>query len=146
MSRAQMVTTDDGRKLPVFDSKRPMTLHVDEGVLERSKRKAPNACALAQSCMTKQGVKEVRIHLSRAYVRLNDTNWIRFLVSTRLSTEIKAFDRGGRFAPGDYVLQKITPSKKIGADNERKRISGKRSGKRARRPYHRTADVRLGPA
>lgn len=133
-----------GKLLPVIDAKRAMKLHVGERELAKANRKAPNSCALAEACMKKEGVKEVRIHLSRAYVRTDDKKWNRFLVSRALRTEIVAFDRGGKFAPGDYTLTRISPSTRFGAEKRKNRTSPKKNGKP--RKHRNLVDVRLGPA
>lgn len=145
MARLKLLAASNGKDLPIIDATAPMTLHVGAEELANAKTKQPTSCALAQACLRKKGVKEVRVHLSRAYIRTNELNWQRFLVSDHLRREIVVFDRGGRFAPGDYVLQKINPAKRLGAD-KRKRTGPKPPGKRKRRQYSPTQDVRLGPA
>lgn len=145
--RVRELEASNGKMLPIIDSKTNMKLHVGKAELSAAKRKRPNSCALAQACMQKEGVKEVRIHLSRAYVRTNDLNWQRFMVGDNLRREIVAFDRGGKFMAGDYELRHITPSARLtgkaqGSENNNK----KKSGRRRKRAYNPTQDVRLGPA
>ncbi len=149
MTRLKVIETSDGKELPVFDAKRAMKLHVGERELNAANRKTPNSCALAHACMAKEGVKEVRIHLSRAYVRLNDINWTRYFVSDNLRNEIIAFDRGGRFMPGEYVLQKISPSQRLtgkAAGSKKNKTNKNRDYSRKRVTRKPTQDVRLGPA
>lgn len=138
MSRLKLI---DGK--PCFDAKKPIVLHITKQDVARANVKKPDTCAVAQTCLRKKGVKEVRIHLSRAYVRFNATNWQRFMVPTALRSEIVSFDRGGRFSPGDYSLYAPEPSKKLGAD-KRKRPSAPKGNRR--RKYHQLTDVRSGPA
>lgn len=139
--------------MPVIDAKRAMKLIVTADDVKGADRKKPNACALAQACLHQPGVKEVRIHLSRAYVRHNDNNWQRFMVSPRLRAEIVAFDRGGRFQPGEYTLERGQPAKSLGKTRGGKdgkntpwAIRKKRAKNRKPRPYHVMTDVRNGPA
>lgn len=137
--------------LPIVDAKKAVKLHVTKHDIDHANRKKPETCAFAQSCLRLKGVKEVRIHLSRAYLRSNDSNWQRFLVSDRLRSEIVAFDRGGRFAPGEYVLQRIPPSarltgKRKGSDKNQTASAAERKKRKKKRPYHVAVDVRTGPA
>lgn len=129
--------------LPVVDAKKSMTLHITKEQIKRANVKKPESCAIAQTCLAKKGVKEARIHLSRAYIRTNDTNWQRFIVPAACRSEIVAFDRGGKFSPGDYTLKAPPPSYKLGAD-KRKRPTGPKKTKRKK--YHVITDVRIGPA
>lgn len=129
--------------LPVIDAKRDVTLHISKADVSKASIKAPNSCAIAQSCLNKKGVKEARIHLSRAYLRMNDNNWVRFIVPASARSEIVAFDRGGTFSPGNYVLSAPPPSARLG-DTERKRNTGPRRTKRKK--YHIITDVRSAPA
>lgn len=140
------VITIDG--LPVIDARRALKLHITPEHVKRASRKRPDNCAIAQTCLATPGVKEVRIHLSRAYLRSNSKNWQRFLVSPVLRSEIIAFDRGGKFAPGDYVLHKVTPTKRLGKrqGGNKKPGTARYQGGHKRRAYHVVTDVRTGPA
>lgn len=140
--------------LPILDAKKSIKLIVTAKTVAGSNPKKPDTCALAQACLARPGVKEVRIHLSRAYVRSNDLNWQRYFVSPQLRTEIVAFDRGGKFAPGEYTLSKIRSSKTLGKRTGSKKLKHetyaerkKRESRRGKpRPYHVVTDVRSGPA
>lgn len=136
------LTHIDGR--PVIDAKHPLKLHITAADVSRSNVKKPDSCVIAQTCLRKKGVKEVRIHLSRAYLRSNDHNWQRFIVPGALRSEIVSFDRGGRFAPGEYTLHKVQPSKKLGK-MQPGGVSGTKRSKKRRKP-HVLTDVRSGPA
>lgn len=131
--------------LPVLDAKKSIKLKITKNDVTRADVKKPNSCAAAQACLRNPGVKEVRIHLSRAYVRQNDTNWQRFLVSDALRSEIVAFDRGGRFEPGEYALQRPHKSKKLGTKDDRVKPRKNKNAKKRRKP-HVITDVRSGPA
>lgn len=131
--------------LPIVDAKRPMRLEVTKRIVDKADPKKPASCALAQACKAKEGVAEVRIHLTRAYVRLDGSRqWTKYLVTQRLRQEIVVFDRGGKFAPGEYHLLAVQPSKRIGADKRKRPGKKLRTGKT--RPYHHAYDVRVGPA
>jgi hypothetical protein len=96
--------------LKVVNSKKSMKISITPADVKKAKRKDPECCVIAQNCLARDGVKDAKIHLSRAYLRLNGKEWVRFMVPRNLRQEIIAFDRGGRFAPGEYVLYKVQPS------------------------------------
>lgn len=138
----------DGK--PVLDAKRPITLNITKGDIDKADRKEPADCAVARACRRELHAKEVRVHLARIYVRMNDGNWQRFMTPKAMRSEIIAFDRGGSFEPGEFVLTPPT-----GRDV----ASGKRQGKtpkfkqarynpnrKKRRAPHVVTDVRGGPA
>ncbi len=54
---------------------------------------------------------EVRVHLSRVYVRTG-RKWTRYKAANGLRTEIIAFDRGGSFEAGEYTLKPSPPSQR----------------------------------
>lgn len=134
------VTKIDG--IPVIDAKRPLTLFVTTWDISRATRKEPNCCALARACSRQLHVKEARIHLGRIYLRMGD-HWVRYLTSQSARAEIIAFDRGGKFSPGEFHLHPVWQSERAGT----KRASGPRKTKGVKRSAPRIVrDVRAGPA
>jgi len=133
--------------LPIIDAKKAVKLIITEQDVAGGNPKKPSTCAVAKACARQMHVKEVRVHLGRVYVRTNNLNWQRFITSRAMRTEIIAFDRGGRFSPGEYTLEKVQPSKtaamRRGEIRKRKKpaVPGKK-----RRGYHVVTDVRVGPA
>jgi hypothetical protein len=94
-------------------------------------------------------VKEARVHLSRIYLRTNDTNWVRYQTPVELRQEIIAFDRGGVFEPREFKLTPITPSAQKSIHQGGAEAAGARSNRRPNskpRSYHRIENVRGGPA
>lgn len=137
--------TIDG--LPVFDAKKPIKLHVTSADIRNADKKKPNSCAVAKACYRELHAKEVRVHLSRVYVRTNDMNWQRYMTPVNMRQEIVAFDRGGKFAPGEYHIMKPNPAKKTGKQQgSTTNQSPKPKKKGKNREYHRITDVRTGPA
>ena len=136
----------DGK--PVLDAKRAITLTITPNDIAKADRKEPVDCAVARACRRELHAKEARVHLGRVYVRMNEGNWQRFLTPKALRSEIIAFDRGGSFEPGTFVLSAPTPSKVATG----KRRGGKTPIKKARRVTgakrvrHVVTDVRTGPA
>jgi len=86
--------------------------------------------------------KAARVHMDRTYLLVDD-RWIRYHTPEALKNELVAFDRGGQFIPGDFILKPLCPS-------HRMRINGTRQGsnkktqrrKVAKRPYTVTKGVR----
>lgn len=132
----------DGK--PVIDAKRPIKLHITPKDISGGDPKHPESCAAARALLREQHCKEVRIHLGRVYVRSNESNWQRYITPKNLRSEIIAFDRGGAFEPGEFVLAAPQPAKKLG-----KRRGGsspfRRSSKKRRAPTV-VNNVRTGPA
>lgn len=134
--------------LPIVDAKTPFTLRITKDDIKRASRKEPDLCAVARSCH-RGGAIEVRIHLARAYLRFNKANWQRYTVPLGLRTEIVAFDRGGEFTEGEWVLAPPRPSarltgKRTGGKKDRYNHASKNPN-RKKRARHVVTDVRTGP-
>jgi hypothetical protein len=129
--------------LPVKDAKKGIFLHITSADVKGADKKHPESCAAAKACEREYNIDEVRIHLSRVYLR-KGKRWTRYLTSKPLRQEIITFDRGGRFAPGEYALTKPQPTKRLGVQ-----MAGNSSGKKGakkRMPPTVVTDVRHGPA
>jgi hypothetical protein len=103
-------TTIGGKK--VLNAKRRVTLHISAHDAKTGASKAPTACAAAKAAV--RGVPnciEARIHIGRAYLLdKTEDKWMRYKTSDALRSEIIAFDRGGKFEPGEYDLIPLAPS------------------------------------
>ena len=136
--------------LPVLDAKRPLKLSITKGDIARAATsiKEPKGCAVARACMRELHVKEARVHLSRIYLRTNDSNWVRYLTPKELRSEIIAFDRGGSFQPCEVRLTPVPPSKQQRSHQGSDEPAGARSKRPNTKPraYHRIENVRAGPA
>lgn len=117
--------------LPVIDAKHPIKIIVNRNDVDKANNKNPADCALARACRRNLDVPEVRIHLSRAYVRANKGNWTRYVVPATARTEIIAFDRGGKFEVGEFTLLPPPVSKRLGANKGAK--PGKGGGTKRRK-------------
>jgi hypothetical protein len=97
---------------PVMDAKRGITLHISAADTKAGANKNPGACAAALAAM--KGIPNctaARVHLGRAYIfDEKKKHWLRFKTPEALRSEIIAFDRGGQFEPGDYMLKPLAPS------------------------------------
>jgi hypothetical protein len=137
--------TIDG--IPVVDAKHPLELHITKTDCDKADVKVPSRCAAALAIRREHKPVDVRVHLSRVYVRQNKGNWQRYMTSKPLRTEIIAFDRGGQFEPGQYDLAPPPPSRKpTGKTQGSKKKPGWKPSGNKRRPYTRVANVRGGPA
>lgn len=94
----------DGVK--VADAKKKLKIEIIPLDIKSASKKRPDCCAIAKACKRQFPIKEIRVHLSRIYMRDNADKWTRFLTPKALRTEIIAFDRGGVFEPGTYTLPK----------------------------------------
>lgn len=130
--------------IPVKDALRAITLEIDRKDISGADRKKPETCVAAAACHAHLGkVKDVRVHLSRIFIlREKAAFWERYETPKALRAEIIAFDRGGRFEPGTFVL--VPPPDKARRGGARK-VSGDRgkaASKRAKAMRHMTAGVR----
>lgn len=136
-------------ELPIFDAKRPINLHITAKDVSTADPKRPNSCAVAKACKRSLHALEVRVHLSRVYIRSNKMNWQRYLTPNSLRQEIIAFDRGGQFEPGVYKLGRLQPSKRVTGKAQGSRTSTqtkKKPNQGKKRAYHVVKNVRTGPA
>lgn len=133
--------------LPVTDAKHPLELHIKARDCDNGDPKRPETCAAARAIRREYGAIDVKVHLSRVYVRQNKGNWMRYFTPEPLQREIVAFDRNGTFEPGVYTLQAPTPH----AVTNRGRRTGSKPKKKSRRNGVRrvrmvTKNIRNGPA
>jgi hypothetical protein len=126
---------------PVANGMTRLRVKVTAQDIEKGQPLNPNACAIARACVRQlKNVVAAKVHKGRLYLKFEgQARWRRWTVPEYATREIVAFDRGGRFIPGDYffmpppvpVLARYRPPKKV------------RSGPRRRRyAMHRTMDVR----
>jgi hypothetical protein len=128
--------------LPVVDAKRSLKIRVTKADIAKAadSTKEPKRCAVARACYRELHCKEVRVHLSRTYVRTNDSNWVRYFTPVGMRAEIVAFDRGGQFEPGEFILQKPrVPS------HEYRGKTNTKTGQKRPKKYHVLQNVRGGP-
>lgn len=94
---------------PVFNSSRPMEIYITKEDVSFAKSKEPDACAAAVACMRNPGVQQAKVHLSVTFLKIRG-KWLRYRTPIALRDEIVAFDRGGKFYPGDFKLLPVPPS------------------------------------
>lgn len=128
--------------LEVKDATKPIIISVKKQDVAKSKAKDPSMCAAAIACRRELGVKDVRIHLSKAYIRENN-HWVRYEVPKSLRTEVITFDRAKSFTPDDYELKPCCRTDKLGYV---KPTGPKKKNGAKRRTYHIVAGVRNHPS
>lgn len=124
--------------LPVKDAAKSLILTVTKEDVKNGKRKSENDCAAAVACKRQFKATEARIHLGRTYLRFNG-HFKRYHTPPGMRTEMIAFDKGGSFEPGNYLLRKMAPHR--ATDHLRKRKTGPRKTKK-RGVYHILKNVR----
>lgn len=132
--------------LPIVDAKSPIELIVTDNDIARSDHTMPSNCAVARACRRQLHCYEVRVHLARVYVRTNKSNWQRYDCPRQMRQEIIAFDRGGKFSPGKFLLKpprRPTTGLRQGGDGN---DLPKRKRTKETRPRRILRDVRHGPA
>src|SRR5262245_17481059 len=85
--------------LPIEDATDHVIISVLPKDISNAKRRDSGDCALARAIMRTMHATEVRVHLSRTYVKQGKV-WQRFDTPAALRTEMASFDRGGTFEPG----------------------------------------------
>jgi hypothetical protein len=133
-----MTKAIDGK--PVIDAKSSITLHIAKQDCVGANPKRPESCAAARNIKRDLKAIDCRVHLSRVYIRQNKGNWQRYATPANLRAEIIAFDRGGAFEPGDYILSPLQPTQR------KRNRSTKPIRKRVPQRGNRTANVRTGAA
>jgi hypothetical protein len=116
----------------VVDATKPLKLTITDRDVSLGNTKDPGACAAARACMRETHATAARVHVGRTYLKIGE-KWVRFNTGAALRSEIVAFDRGGKFEPGEYKLSPPQPSH---------RASGKRQGTT---PTRRTGKKRAKP-
>jgi hypothetical protein len=125
--------------LTVRNAVSPLRIMVTKQDIEKGAPKNPDACAIAIAVMRQvPGVSAAKVHKSCLFANVKG-KWRRWAVAEYATREIIAFDRGGRFVPGEYDFMPIpVPLTKV----RRHRSSTVRLESYKRRPSHITQDVR----
>lgn len=92
----------------VVDATKPVTIKITPRDIAAGDNKNPSSCAAAKAA--KHSIEEcisARVHIGRVYIE-QDKKWVRYNTPDSLKQEIIAFDRGGTFAPGEYILRPVS--------------------------------------
>lgn len=91
--------------VPVKDASKKITLRITSLDVKRGQTKDAASCAAAQACRRQLHVEDARVHVGCIYIKQKDGKaWLRYRTPQALRSEIIAFDRGGKFMPGEYSL------------------------------------------
>lgn len=126
---------------PVVDATKKLKIKITNRDISKAHSKDASACAAAKAVKRQCRVTDARVHIARTYLKIND-KYVRYYTSPALRTEIIAFDKGGRFASGEYLLASIRPSHRQGVKqgNSAKKKTNKPTRKRSK--PHIVSDVR----
>ena len=130
---------------PVEDATHHMFIEISDEDCSKGKRKGPKSCASARAIVRDYEVLSARVHVGVTYVEENN-RWIRYLTPRSLGTEIKIFDRGSSFSPGNYMLSPPGPAQRLEATRKRRQRTDNRAGRhdinKSKRRRHDTTNVR----
>ena len=128
----------------VEDANEKLEISITKTDIRLGAKKNSDACAAARALCRQHHAEAALVHFSRAYIKRGD-KWIRYGVPKALRGEILAFDRGGAFEPGEYVLAPVQPTVRLDAPSRKqygRTAKKKQNGNRMKRPYHVVAGVR----
>jgi hypothetical protein len=129
--------------LPVKDAKKKLPITINARDVRRGNNNQPTSCAAAQACLRQSDASAARVHLGRTYLLIDGKHWLRFKTPASMRSEIIAFDRGGKFATGEYVLGALQPTSRATGKRQGTVEKPTRNRKTAKkRRYHAVTDVR----
>ena len=132
--------------LPIVDAAAPLKITILQEDVITSDRQVADNCVMARACRRALRCDEVRVHLSRVYVRMKrGKQWTRYDTPPALAREIIAWDRGGTFDPGSFILKvprKRTTGQQQGSETNQTKKKGDQTPRRA--PHH-IRNVRAHP-
>ncbi len=126
----------------VQDAKKPMHITITREDVRAGAKKDASDCAAAQALMRQEHCQAARVHASRTYIKKGG-KWTRYATPPALRSEVVAFDRGGKFEPGEYQLVPVSESQKRGMRSLRQSLAPKYQGPpKQKRKNHITTGVR----
>lgn len=117
----------------VKDGEEKVIVVITKSDVRMGSLKNAKSCAAAVALCRHTGCDAARVHLARTYIK-KDGSWRRYATPPALRNEIIAFDRGGKFEPGEYVLGPVQPIVRFG--NPERRSYMKKYEKRKRLAKH----------
>ena len=105
--------TINGRQC--IDATKSITLNITNNDCTLASRKDHANCVISRACMKSTG-SDALVYVSRVYIKQDYQDvWVRYIVRNSLRTQVVAFDQGGDFSPGTYVLDAPPLTKKLGS-------------------------------
>lgn len=124
----------------IKDANKPLQLKITTRDVNAARRKQNNLCAAARCLLRMEGVDEAIVNKTRTLIRKGSI-WTRYVTPISLQMELVAFDRGGRFEPGEHFLLPVPhyerPTGKRQGSNK-----DKKTGRQGTRTYHRITNIR----
>jgi hypothetical protein len=103
--------TIDGR--PVHNAAMPVRLNVTAADIKDGAPLNPYACAIALAAVRQvKGATAAKVHLSCCYIMVNG-EWRRYRMQEHTTREVVAYDRGGKFIPGEYDLMPVSAAELV---------------------------------
>lgn len=127
----------------IVDATRAVEVSVNRRDCKVSKRLNATECALATAAKRELKSDGVIIGMGTSYV-IKGSQAIRFETPESVQREIVSFDRHQDFAPGDYYLKPVSPSRKLNSGRSSNRTGGKDKNQSHRKIHH-SARVRVIP-
>lgn len=105
--------TINGRQC--IDAADRITINITNNDCTLATRKDHANCVVSRACMKHTG-SDVLVYVSRVYIKQAYQDvWVRYIIRNSLRTQVVAFDQGGDFSPGSYILDAPPPTKKLGS-------------------------------
>jgi len=130
---------------PTVYATQPITLHVKQYDVDRGDPNDPGGCAAARCIKRELRARAAFVHKGRVYIFPIDNDvCLVYQTPKGLWGELIAYDRGGRFMPGEFRIPPVSPSNRPGMRSKRKADSrtGPHHRNKTKRPRHVTAHVR----
>src|ERR1043166_2021863 len=124
----------------IADSTKNIKIEVTKNDANSKAVKQHDACAFAVACKRKFHLSGVIISRSVAYLIKRDKAY-RFQLPPSIEREIVSFDRGAGFAVGEYELERVSKSDRLGIRVGRKQLEKNRLNK-TKRYRHITTNIR----
>lgn len=125
----------------VTDAHKSAVIEVTKADARPAGRNKHQDCAVAVACKRKFHLDGVVISRAIAYLIKKKTA-TRYLVPQGVQRELIAFDRGGKFYPGEYELQKPSGKQKLGSAYPKKAVIQDPGSRPRSKPRHYTAGMR----
>lgn len=126
----------------VKDATKSIKVSVTKADSDTGRKKNPEQCALARSCMRQNIADGAIIGISYCWL-IKGSTATRYKTSIGVSREITSFDRHAGFQPGiDYVLGKVSRSSRMGGKRGKERDPNRKRGCEPKIVKHRTVNIR----
>lgn len=125
----------------VADSTKSLIVEVTKADVRRGEQKEPDNCAMVKA-IVRCGDADAAVVRRHAIYLVRGDLAIRYVTSPRLARELVAFDRSRDFEPGEYILSRICPCRRIGVDKRPRAGGGKGKTSGTARVCRRTTNIR----